>query len=91
MGEKKMAGGFTLVELMIVLAIIGVISMIALPAFDSYIPGYRVTQAQKGVATEINLARMKAIANNEPYHLDFDGVAQKIMNQPTYSGCRTNR
>lgn len=54
--NKKSAGlqaGFTLIELMIVVAIVGILSAIALPAYQGYIARAQVTSA----LTELNVAK----------------------------------
>lgn len=61
---KNFSRGFTLVELLVVLAIIALISAATVPALQGVMQGTNVTQAGQTVADQINLAREIASAHN---------------------------
>lgn len=69
--------GFTLIELMIVVAIIGILAAIAVPAFQKYIVKARIAEAP-GI--------IKAIATDEITFYDEDTIAANFAIQPnTYA------
>lgn len=49
--QKRLQAGLTLIELMIVVAIIGVLASIAIPAYDDYVEEARVAQAVSDIAS----------------------------------------
>lgn len=78
--------GFTLVELMITVALIGIVGLVSAPGLLGALPTYRVNAAAKVLATEVNLARMRAIAKNKVHQLDFDVANQDIDVKEDNSG-----
>lgn len=53
--------GFTTIELLVVLAIVGILATLALPGFHDLIDRYRVRQATEDLTATIYLARTEAI------------------------------
>lgn len=70
-GRKK-NGGFTLVELMIVVAIIGILAAVAIPAFSKYIKKSRTAEATQ----TLNKIWQGAVSYYEADHNDAAGAIQ---------------
>jgi prepilin-type N-terminal cleavage/methylation domain-containing protein len=58
--------GFTLVELLVVLVIIGIASAVVAPDMSQWVANYRVKTVARQLATDLQFARMSAVANRVP-------------------------
>ena len=63
--------GFTVIELMVVLAVALIVMGVALPNMMSWLPTYRLSAGARQLAGDLQLARMKAISQNTKYRLSF--------------------
>ncbi len=69
--KQRSRAGFTLIEVLVVLGIIGVSAAIAVPNVISYLRQYRIRSAAQELATNINAARTRAILKSGNYGVDF--------------------
>jgi Tfp pilus assembly protein FimT len=70
-GNDK-AEGFTVIELMAAIGVAAVLIAIAMPKLLSVLPGLRLNDAARQVATDLQLARMRAIAQNNSNTVTFN-------------------
>ncbi len=78
-------GGFTLIELMIVIAISGVLAVLAGPSMEAWIARMRLKSATMGVEGTITAVRKMAMSENIRYCVSFGTDAAYAGNGPGYN------
>lgn len=58
---RQVNNGFTIIEMMIVILIIGVLLTIGIPSFQGYMERNRLKSAAEGLVTDLHFARSEAI------------------------------
>lgn len=66
------AAGFTLVELVVTLAVVAIISAMAAPSFTSFFDKQRVIDAAEDIYSNLQVARTEAIIRNTNVNIYFD-------------------
>lgn len=65
-GCRQRGRGVTLLELMVTVAIVGILAMLAAPAFDSMIKANRTKSVANELLASLNLARSEAARRGQP-------------------------
>lgn len=70
--------GFTLIELMVVLAILGIVALMAAPSFNSYIARTKLRGAANEAATDLQYARSESVQKNQAFRVEFSANGYEI-------------
>jgi type IV fimbrial biogenesis protein FimT len=62
--SPAIAGGFTLIELMIALTIIGIFIMLAMPSFSTWLMNTQIRTTAESITNGLQLARNEAVRRN---------------------------
>ena len=70
----KNTKGFTLIEIVIVAAIIGILSAIAIPAISNWLPNYRLKSAARDLYSNMQKIKLEAAKRNVAVGITFTTV-----------------
>ncbi len=82
--------GFTMLELMIILFILGILMAISIPSFSSWFPEYRLKCAVRELYSNMQFAKMRAIRAHETYRLTFDYTGNSYTLQKPDASIKKN-
>jgi prepilin-type N-terminal cleavage/methylation domain-containing protein len=77
--DRKKSSGLTLLELIIVLAMVGILIGIAGLNFARFSSAYRLREAAREIASDLQFARLLAVKENRDIRVVFQTDAYDIM------------
>jgi type II secretion system protein H len=75
--SMELSPGFTVIELLIILALMGVISAMSLPAFAQWRQNVRYKDATRNIVYMLREARSRAISVNREHRVELDPVNRR--------------
>lgn len=72
LSENERQKGFTLVEVVVVMVVVGILTGIAIPTYLSWIPGIRLKSAARDLYSNMQLARIQALKDNVTVPVRFE-------------------
>lgn len=85
-GKKLPSRGYTLIEVMVVVLILGILSLVSLPNFMSWLHSYRLQSAAASLANHLRATKLLAIMKSMPHQIqlrDFtDGNYYQVVEDP---------
>jgi prepilin-type N-terminal cleavage/methylation domain-containing protein len=71
--------GFTLIEVIIVVAIVAIVTATAIPNFIGWLPGHRLRSALDDLNTCLQLAKLQAVRENGPVVMRIDTASESAV------------
>lgn len=70
--KTKGNSGFTLMELTIAVAIVAIGAGVAFFSINGMMPGMRLSEASRNLKSDLNLAKLRAVRENDTISIDLD-------------------
>jgi len=79
LSRRRSSRGYTLAEILVVVAIIGVLSLVSVPAFINYRNSAKLRASMRQFVADLRIARQRAITENHPTMVSFQTGSGKIV------------
>lgn len=91
-GTALECAGFTLLQMLVTIAVIGVLSAFAIPTLRNAMRSYRLSAAVSAATGAISATRYQAIMRAYPYQLTFSSssATYQVANEPTGASSFSN-
>ena len=76
---RKRQAGFTLIESLVVVAVIGILVLISAPAFLKMMNRFKLTGTTRELTSLMQAARQEAIKLNAPAHVNYDATSNSFF------------
>lgn len=73
--KVRSSKGFSLIELIIVIAIFGIVLAIAAPNFTAYRDNTNLREAARSISSDMLLVKQRAVSESRNYRIDFNEAA----------------
>jgi len=77
--DRQQPSGLTLIEMMIVIALMGILLALAAPNIGLFTSGYKLRGAAREAATDLQYARLLAIKENRDFRVTFDSNSYQVV------------
>jgi type II secretion system protein H len=71
--------GFTLIELVVIISLMGIVATLAMPAMFSSVAGARLSSAADEITAALQFAQLSAIDDGRPYRVTIDAAADTLL------------
>ena len=78
--------GVTLIELVVVMAIVAIMALFMAPAIGEWVDNFRIRQAARDISSTLQQAKMQAISTRQPHSVTFTPGADIYQITPVTAG-----
>jgi prepilin-type N-terminal cleavage/methylation domain-containing protein len=80
---RKHSPGLTLAEVLIVMAVLGILLAMGVPSISKVTAAYRIKEASREIASDLQFARMLAIKENQTSTVTFTTTWYQVLRSGT--------